>query len=379
MKMAATPILDLKERPPEPSPTRWVSVFIASLVGLLLGLTPVMNYRYFPHLNGFLLLPALYVAIAIHEAGHLLVGRIVGMMPGALVIGGIVIFRSGQRWLIRFDYRRIFGGGLSKVLPPNGDFRLAAFAWMIAGGPIASLMLTVACGIAVFQYGDGLWGWAGTLAWAGLLTTIVSVIPASSGLNKSDGARLLVLMRQPERARAWMALYALQTEETNGVLPRDWDAELVRLMLTTDPSASEYPYTELLAFYRSMNENSEQEALQHLENALARSARGGKPLRQCLFLEAASSSAHLRGNAAQARTWLERACMLQKPKSIDGIEAAIAICEKRYDDALRHLAAARVRLERLKLDSGLARFSKEKLTEYERLCPSTKPDLSRSA
>src|SRR6266404_4460709 len=103
MNMAATPILDLIEAPPEPSPTRWVSVLIGGLVGLLLGLTPTMKLRYLPHLNGFLLLPALYVAIAIHEAGHLLVGRIVGMPPGTLIIGGIHIFRSGQRWSIRFD------------------------------------------------------------------------------------------------------------------------------------------------------------------------------------------------------------------------------------------------------------------------------------
>jgi hypothetical protein len=81
-----------------------------------------MKLRYLPHLNGFLLLPALYVAIAIHEAGHLLVGRIVGMPPGTLIIGGIHIFRSGQRWLIRFDYRRIFRGGFSKVLPQKTIF-----------------------------------------------------------------------------------------------------------------------------------------------------------------------------------------------------------------------------------------------------------------
>jgi hypothetical protein len=279
--------------------------------------------------------------------------------------------------LIRFDYRRIFGGGLSKVLPPKDDFRPTAFAWMVAGGPIASLLLTVACGLAAFQYGNGLWEWIGSLVWVGLLTTIVSLIPASSALNKSDGARLLVLMRHPEQSRAWMALCALQTEETHGAVPREWDAELVRQMLMIDPSAGEYPYIHLLTFCRRMNENNEQEALGHLESALARSAHSGKILRQCLFLEAASCSAHLRGNATQARVWLERACWLQKPKSIDGVAAAIAICEKRYDDALRHLAAARNRLARLKLDSGLARFSREKLSEYEKQCSDATSNLSR--
>ncbi|HEY6387166.1 MAG TPA: hypothetical protein VIX91_15935 [Candidatus Acidoferrum sp.] len=106
------------------------------------------------------------------------------------------------------------------------DFRPAAFAWMVAGGPIASLAFTAAFGFGAIKYGDGVWAWTGTLFWVGLLITIVSLIPASSGLNRSDGARLLVLMRQPEQSTAWMALYALQTEETHRVLPRDWDAEL---------------------------------------------------------------------------------------------------------------------------------------------------------
>lgn len=90
-------------------------------------LTPMMKFHYLPHLNGFLLLPALYAAVAIHEAGHLLVGRIVGMLPGALVIGGIVIFKSGRRWLIRLHYRRIFGGGLSKFLPSKARFSARGF------------------------------------------------------------------------------------------------------------------------------------------------------------------------------------------------------------------------------------------------------------
>jgi hypothetical protein len=364
----ATPIFDLIEAPPEPSHWKWGSVLIGVLVGLFLGLTPVMKLRYLPNLNGFLLFPALYVAIAIHEAGHLLFGGIVGMPPGALVIGGIVIFRSGQRWLIRFDRRRIFGGGLARVLTPKDEFRPRAFAWMIAGGPIASITLTFACGLAGVRHGNGPWGWVGSLFWASLLTSIVSLIPASSGLNKSDGARLLILKRNPEQSRSWMALNALQTEETQGIVPREWDSELVNQTLAAEPSTCEYPYVQLLAYYRCIDEKDEQKALEHLENALARSARSGKVLRLCLFLEAASSSAHLRGNAAQARAWLDRALLIQKPKSTEGVEAVIAICEKRYDDALRHLAAARTRLDRLKIDSGLVRFAREQLAGYERIC-----------
>jgi hypothetical protein len=265
------------------------------------------------------------------------------MRPGAIVVGGIVIFKSGKRWLVRFDYRRIFSGGLAKVLPQKGDFRPASFGWMIAGGPFATFVFTLVCGLVGLRYGRGPWGWTDTLFWMALLITVIPLVPVSRGLNRSDGARLWRLMRRPDQSRPWMALWALQTEETRGVLPRNWDAELIRQVLMADPSSGEYSYIQLLAFYRSTDEKKEQVALEHLENALARSANSSKVLRQCIFLEAASSSAWSRGNVSQARTWVERAGEVREPVSTDGVEAVIAIREERYDDALRFLAAARAR------------------------------------
>jgi hypothetical protein len=106
--MSATPILDLGEAPPKSAPKKWIGVLIGTLVGILLGMSPSMHIHHFAGLNGFLFFPALYVTVAVHEMGHLLAGRIVGMRPGAIVIGGIVVFKSGQRWLFRFNYRRMF-------------------------------------------------------------------------------------------------------------------------------------------------------------------------------------------------------------------------------------------------------------------------------
>ena len=282
--MAATLIFDLEEPPPKPVSNKWIGLLIGFFVGLLLALSPLKKLGY--GFNRLLFFPALYVAIAFHEIGHLVAGSLVGMPPGALVIGGLVIFKSGDRWLIRFDYRRIFGGGLAKALPQKDDLRLTAFAWMVGGRPIASLLFLLSCAFLESRYGDGTWAWIGTLFWIGLLITIAPLIPFSSGLNKSDGARLWTLMRRPGRCRSWMALWALQTEETRGVVPSDWDAELVSQMLMTDPSAGEYPYVQLLAFYRCMHQNKQQVSPEHLENSLASSARASKVLRQIIFLEA---------------------------------------------------------------------------------------------
>jgi hypothetical protein len=118
------------------------------------------------------------------------------------------------------------------------------------------------------------------------------LVPFSNELNKSDVARILALIRQPAQARPWMALWAIQTQETRGVLPRNWDPELVRQALMATPSSSEYTYIQLLAFYRSTNQKQEQAALEHLENALARSSNSSKVFRQCLSGGCGYESSH---------------------------------------------------------------------------------------
>src|SRR6266446_3755049 len=141
--------------------------------------------------------------------------------------------------------------------------------------------------------------------------------PVLCGFEQIGWSTLWQLIRHPERTRSWMALLALQTEEANGLRPHEWNPRLLEQILTIDASANEYVYCQLMGFYRQLDEDREAGALEHLENALARSARVGRALRHGLFLEAASASAILRKQADQARSWRERACKLRKPESLD--------------------------------------------------------------
>lgn len=249
-------------------------------------------------------------------------------------------------------------------VPPN------RYAWLVAGGPLASLALTLLCGLVFIRYGSGLWSWIGSLFWMSLFTVMISAIPFSSGLQKSDGARLWQLIRHPERARSWMALLALHTENAKGLRPCEWNPQLFEQILTTDPSAGEYLHSQLVAFYRRLDDGLDGEALVHLENVLARSARVGKTLRQALFLEAASANANIRKQPDKARIWRDRACKLRKPESLHVIEAGIAMCEGRYEEATHHWVAARADAARKELDSGIIRFAVGKWAEYEAVCKS---------
>jgi hypothetical protein len=165
-----------------------------------------------------------------------------------------------------------------------------------------------------------------------------------------------------------MALLAIQAEDAGGLRPREWNQQQFHEILLVDRSAREYLYCQLMAFYRRLDEGSDAVALAHLESALARSAQSGKEWRHVLFLEAASASASIRKHAAQARTWRDRACKLRKPESLEVVEAEIAMCEGRHEEALHHWEAATDRILRQRLDSGLIRFAREKWAESEATC-----------
>lgn len=371
-KASATPILDLDQAPPEPS-MAWLPKLIGLLLGLVVGAILILADRdqlpqwHWPPFNALLFVPALYVAIAFHEIGHFVAGKLVGLEAGGISVGAFVFTKSGKNWVFRFDWR-MWTCGFFKPLSGTVDFHPSRYAWFVAGGPLASIGLTVLCGLICVQYGSGNWDWIGSLFWTSLFTVIFSAIPYSAGLNKSDGGQLWQLIRHPERSRCWIALLTLQTEEAKGLRPHEWNPQSFEQILTIDASANEYLYCQLLAFYRRLDESMEAGALEHLENALARSAPGGSSLRHALFLEAASASAIIRKEAAQARTWRDRACKLQKPQSLNVVDAGIAMCEGRYEEAVQHWEAAQANVARRRLDSGIIRFAKEKWAEYEAAC-----------
>ncbi len=172
--------------------------------------------------------------------------------------------KSGKNWVFRFDWR-MWTCGFFKPLTGTVDFHPCRYAWFVAGGPLASIGLTVLCGLICVQYGSGAWDWIGCLFWTSLFIVIISGIPFSAGLNKSDGARLWQIIRHPERTRSWMALLALQTEEANGLRPHEWNPRLLEQILTIDASANEYVYCQLMGFYRQLDEDREAGALEHLE------------------------------------------------------------------------------------------------------------------
>ncbi len=382
--MSETPIFDLEEAPPKAA-----SVWRATGTGAVIGLAIVAAFIladqnkppawHWPRFNLLLLVPGLYLATAIHELGHVLAGAFVGMDAGGISVGPFAFAKSGKNWAFHFN-RRAWLGGFFRPLTANPDVEPLDLAWMVAGGPAASVLFALLCALILARSGNSGWDWIGTIFWISLFCVLMSLIPYPGGLNKSDGTRLRQLIRHPEQTRTWAALLALQTEDTTGVRPRDWNLRTFERIAQANISSDEYLACQLMAYYRRVDEGFDEAALNHLEQALAKSAGRPKAVQYVLFAESASASAEIRKQASQARTWLGRARQLSKAEPLDGVEAAVAMCEGRYQDALTHWQAARHRLDSGKLDSGLARLAKERWNEYENTCRSAlNPEASIGA
>jgi len=239
---------------------------------------------------------------------------------------------------------------------------------MIAGGPLASAILAVLCLAGLELYGNDRWSISGTLFWTSLLAAFGTAVPFSAGLQNSDGALLRMLFKDAEGTRQWLALVDLQTRDTRGERPRDWDQERIKEIMSAPSASNLYVVSQLLAFYYRLDQHADEAALGHLENLLASSGTMPVRLRHQIFLEAACSSAHIRHNPAHARAWRTRACKRHKP-SRSLLPTRASRCTRGVTRrALQHWETEQARVVRRRLDSGIARFAKERWSAYQEEC-----------
>ena len=157
-----------------------------------------------------------------------------------------------------------------------------------------------------------------------------------------------------------------------GVRPRDWDEKLMQETLETTEAEAFYILVQIYAWYWRVDQGDETGALEYLEKYLESAGRGwSKALKRSACHIAAAASSSTRGNAAQARVWMERASKFGRPtavESTEGIKAQVAMIEGRYEDALAHWTALRVHLTRRHGDSGIIRYLWNRIETGETEC-----------
>ncbi len=376
MAEAAVAIDGVRAVPPPPRPTaaprsarRWAGLLALALVGAVAGyfvgrygatlfrapaLSPVAKAGLLATLPlGWLL------AVAWHEAGHLAGGWAVGGRFLLYIVGPFRWQRTPSG--VRFSWNRSLNlaGGLAACLPTDDRDLRRRMAVMVAGGPLASLVLALLAFGAVPWLQAGGWAWAERcatlLGFVSLVILAVTAFPGEAGGFKTDGRRFLALLQRDAAADQEAALLSLTVLSLGGMRPADYPPEVVAAGTAVDDGCLNAVYGHFNAFHHAADRGDLPSAQLHLDRVIAGEAVLPPFMRDVaraeyawLLAEASLGSALGEGTAlAQAgRAWLDGVGPVDfDPATRLRAEAAVLLAEGKTAEAARQARAGLLALE----------------------------------
>jgi hypothetical protein len=292
----------------------------------------------YPSLGVLLLVFAIFLAITIHELGHLIAGWAVGFRFSVIRIGPFSLNLEHGKLRIRMRREMSVLGYAGMHIDSVRRLHRRMLIY-IAAGPVANL-LSVPATVLLINYvfpraGES---WiavpAAEFAVISLLFAILSFVPIQSGLL-SDGARIDMLLRSRNRSRRWLNIAAIGMASSRGVRAKDWSrTNLQRATSVRDNSFDTFTGNWLA--YLSANDKKEAfTAAGYLEGCLEFAHRLSHSLRDLVSQEAAVFSAWFRDDGALADKWLTQ---VKRPAQIQRLvrlrlNVAVLCAHRDYDAA----------------------------------------------
>jgi hypothetical protein len=313
----STPVLDVF-RPLPPQTKEGLSAgeyFLASslVILCLVGLPKLRAVTDFAPALWVMLLPvaAAVAAAIVHEAGHLLAGLLCGFRLTQAKLGPLPLGKHAR-------CREPYCGDVltlgSIALEPRGfaqdDSRLRRrLLILLMGGPLGNFALAAALELSVIVSQPGF-----LAAFALHVGTAFSALCGIAALlpdvnrrgNFSDGARLLMFLKNDGKAERWLSNIRCQMALNRGHHPRDWDEASVGQAAAVHDESRDAFVARWLAYLWAAERQDITCATKYLEGALEVLAYSTPKLRDHLFLEAAVFQAWFRDNPSKALFWVYR-------------------------------------------------------------------------
>jgi hypothetical protein len=381
----STPVLDVF-RPLPPQPKDGLSAgeyfLVSSLVILaLIGLSslraiiagvsakPVDLARW-----AALLIPvaAALCAATVHEFGHLLAAYLSGFKVTRIKLGPLAFgrrVRCGEPYC--GDVLTLGLACLEPRVTGEKDSVLRRRLLCLAlGGPIANLVLASVLGTLLSLLHPSLF-----IAYTLRATAAFSVILAVAALlpdvnrrgNFSDGARLLMLLKNNEKAARWFSNIHCQMALNLGRHPHEWNESSVAQAAAVNDDSRDAFAARWLAYLWAAERQDITCATKYLEGALESLRYATPRLRDHLFLEAAVFQAWFRDNPSKALFWVYRIrshklTRLQKQR----LDIALLWAEGRLFDAWEKLGESYLPLLRELPASPGRQLAEESALEWKR-------------
>jgi hypothetical protein len=320
---------------------------------------------------------ALWFAIAFHELGHVLAGLSQKFKFRLIAVGPLMLEQELGR--LKFKRNTNFNtyGGLALCLPTDDRQLGRRFAIFAAGGPIASLLLSV-----LLLFG---------LIWIQLDTTtpllfllesglfliclisfgigILTSIPMQADGFTSDGGRIWNLLKGGPAAQIEMALLHAVAQGSAGIRPALIDPEPLLTALEYSVNSPYKTYLNAILYNHYQDRGDLENAGSFLEAYLSGAETVPKGYLAIISLEKAWFEARYHRNPDEAKAYFFREKIgVMVPKSqVLRAEAAIAFAEENYSLAAYKAHAAIAELPKL-MDQGAAIAEKEWLQTLLSAC-----------
>jgi hypothetical protein len=302
-----------------------VGVVLGALAGALVGVA-IAKFGIFslPKLSLGPVAKVLFVLVVLvtlslvtlaHELGHLVGGWIAGYEFNLLIWGPFKLWREQGRLHLGRNRSWSLAGGMALSVPRGTESDNRHAALMVAGGPVASLLLGTV--LLLLARPTGALPDAGVVrnlfgvlalgaGFTSLAVGVICLVPMRTSGFLTDGARLLRLARGGDTAVRDRAMMTLVGLATSSVRPRDWPDAVVRDVDATRDGSPLDAAAPLLAYLQALDRGE-------LAVAHARLSRVAESL--CVLPPAARGSYDtemafyelvVRGDAASAAAWLAR-------------------------------------------------------------------------
>lgn len=335
----------------DPQRAAWVGALLASLSTWDLLAVPLLAM----------------LVLGVHEIGHLAGGMSQGMRFLLLIVGPFQWHASKSG--LRFQWVTHLGlmGGIAAAMPTQiGDGLRRQLLMLIAGGPIASLLLaSAAMGVATHAEGRSA-AYALSVAALSFLVFLVTAAPLRTAGFMSDGMQLLDIRRGGSAVSERMALLQVTAQSLSGTRPRDWDPSTVRVLESLN---SAEPLRQnsawLLLLYRAMDSGSNAE-IKRLSGLLTEHVEAFPDgFRQVIHVELAVCAWLLGGHDTLRRHLAQsRGGVVEKSRRLLA-QAIRAQLDGKLDEA-EELRRRAIRALPGALDAGLRYLSADQLARLNR-------------
>src|SRR5580765_5600102 len=246
-----------------------------------------------------------------HEEVHLLAGLFFGFRVTQISIGPLHL---GKHVNCREPYcGDVLTLGVAVLEPratgPDDEALRRRLLFLLLGGPMASFLLAgvLELSLAMVQPHSLV---AFSMHLGAALSALFGVAALLPDVNRrgifSDGARLLMLLKNDAKAERWLSNIRCQIALNQGRHPRDWDQTCVGRAAAVNDDSRDAFIARWLAYLWAAERQDITCATKYLEGALEALAYATPKLRDQLLLEAAVFQAWFRDNPSKALFWVYR-------------------------------------------------------------------------